>query len=110
MASLFKIGDSFSVPFRFLDADTKEGISLIANQVNISASIANDLGKIIAKCSVFVCPDQEADAGKFILEVSHVITRGWKEGNAQMDIKVTMGDTVRHSGSIKFKIVKSITP
>lgn len=103
----FKIGDTFSVPARFYDTTTKQGIPILPS-TTISARIANKLGAVIADCVVTPYPDQNLDAGYFLVEVSD--TSSWPSGEALFDIKFEDGGAIKHSITECFRIIKSITP
>ncbi len=103
-----KIGDSFALPIEFYDVDTKLGMK-ITDDMNITAQIVNSSNQVIATPVVTVYPDQQADAGFILLEVPTSITQTWKAGSAQLDIKLAIGENVRHSQNIQFQIMRSIT-
>lgn len=104
-----KIGNSFALPIQFYDIDTKLGMA-ITDDMSITAQIVNSSNQVIATPVVTIYPDQEADAGFILLEVPVSTTSTWKAGSAQLDIKLTIGENVRHSQNIQFQIVRSITP
>ena len=108
MNQTIKIGDSFALPIQFYDTDTKLGMA-ITNDMLISAQIINSQNQVIATPVITVYPDQEADAGFILLEVPTSITQTWKAGSAQLDIKLSINDNVRHSQNIQFQVVRSIT-
>ena len=99
-----KQGDSFSLPIRFYDADTKLGMN-ISDEMISSSQIANSAGQIIATPSV----SKLAETGMILLEVSASITQQWKVGQAQLDIKLVINNSVRHSQTLSFNIERSIT-
>lgn len=108
MMNTIKIGDSFALPIQFYDVDTKLGMA-ITDDMLISAQIINSQNQVIAIPIITVYPDQVADAGFILLEVPVSVTQTWKAGSAQLDIKLTIGENVRHSQNIQFQIGRSIT-
>ncbi|MBK0062372.1 MULTISPECIES: hypothetical protein [unclassified Acinetobacter] len=108
MNAIFKIGDSFAVPVQFYDTESDSGMTITGDMV-ITARIINAQNQTIAEPQVTVYPDQQQDAGMILLEVPISQTALWKEGTAQMDIKLEMNGNVRHSQNISFRIVRSIT-
>ena len=108
MTNSIKIGDSFALPIQFYDTDTKLGMA-ITNDMLISAQIINSQNQVIATPVITIYPDQVADAGFILLEVPVSITSTWKAGSAQLDIKLAIGENVRHSQNIQFQIMRSIT-
>jgi hypothetical protein len=108
MNQTIKIGDSFALPIQFYDTDTKLGMA-ITNDMLISAQIINSQNQVIATPVITIYPDQVADAGFILLEVPASITQAWKAGSAQLDIKLSINDNVRHSQNIQFQVVRSIT-
>ncbi|OTG68321.1 hypothetical protein B9T25_06465 [Acinetobacter sp. ANC 4470] len=103
-----KIGDSFAVPIQFYDTEQDVGM-MITNDMNITAQIVNSSNEVIASPSITVYPDQVIDAGFILLEVPASLTRLWKVGTAQLDIKLEIDGNVRHSQNIQFRIERSIT-
>ncbi|MDV4263303.1 hypothetical protein ACG9XY_12310 [Acinetobacter seifertii] len=108
MNASFKIGDSFAVPIQFFNTETDQGLVITPDMV-ITSRIVNALNQTIAEPIVTVYPNQAKDTGMILLEVPASKTYLWKEGIAQMDIKLSMNGNVRHSENISFKIVRSIT-
>lgn len=108
MNAIFKIGDSFAVPIQFYDTQLDQGM-MITQDMIITARIINAQNQTIAEPQITVYPDQNADKGMILLEVPVSQTERWKEGTAQMDIKLLMNGNVRHSQNISFRIVRSIT-
>ncbi|WP_336949088.1 hypothetical protein [Acinetobacter junii] len=104
-----KIGSSFAVPIQFYDTETKLGMAITDDMV-ITAQIVNAHNEVIAIPNITTYPDQVNDAGFILFEVPALITKSWKAGSAQFDIKLTIGENVRHSNTIQFQIIKSITP
>lgn len=103
----FKIGDTFSVPIRFYDTETDDGVE-ITPLMNISCRIQTKAGELISDCVVTPYPDQINDKGYVLLTVAD--TTSWRVGEAQADVKLQILTEIRHSASFCFKIVKSITP
>lgn len=101
------IGDTFSQPIQFTDKTTGEGIE-ITNAMVITASIATSFGEPIADCVVTPYPNQVTDKGFVLLEV--LDTTLWKVGTAEFDVKLVIGDKIKHSMKTPFKIIKGITP
>lgn len=99
-----KQGDSFSLPIQFYDTNTKLGMNF-SDEMLISSQIANSSGQIIATPSV----SKLAETGMILLEVSASITQTWKVGQAQLDIKLVINNSVRHSQTLSFNIERSIT-
>lgn len=108
MNALFKIGDSFAIPVQFYNTETNQGLAITSEMV-ITSRIVNALNQTIAEPIITVYPNQATDTGMILLEVPVSKTYLWKEGIAQMDIKLSMNGNVRHSQNISFKIVRSIT-
>lgn len=108
MNASIKIGDSFALPIQFYDTDTKLGMS-ITNDMSITAQIVNSSNQVIATPVITVYPDQYTDAGFILLEVPASMTQTWKAGSAHLDIKLAIGENVRHSQNIQFQILRSIT-
>ena len=108
MINSIKIGDSFALPIQFYDIDTKLGMQ-ITDDMLITAQIINSQNQVIATPVITVYPDQVADAGFILLEVPVSITSTWKAGSAQLDIKLSINENVRHSQNIQFQIIRSIT-
>ena len=108
MNSIFKIGDSFAVPIQFYDTELDQGMT-ITQDMTITARIINAQNQTIAEPQITAYPDQQQDSGMILLEVPVSQTALWKEGTAQMDIKLEMNGNIRHSQNISFRIVRSIT-
>lgn len=108
MNAIFKIGDSFAVPIQFYDTELDQGMT-ITPDMTITARIINAQNQTIAEPQVTRYQDQQQDAGMILLEVPVSVTQNWKEGTAQMDIKLVINGNVRHSQNISFRIVRSIT-
>lgn len=107
MKALIKIGDSFALPVQFYDTATGEGLNITDNML-ITAEIINSTAQTIATPTILKL-DQGTNTGMIVLEVSTAITQLWKAGSAVLDIKLQMGDAVRHSQNIPFSIERSIT-
>ena len=71
----------------------------------ISSQIANTSGQVIATPNI----SKLAEAGMILLEVPASITQIWKVGKAQLDIKLIIENSVRHSQTLSFSIERSIT-
>lgn len=99
-----KQGDSFTLPIQFYDTDTKLGM-IITNEMVISSQIANSSGQVIATPTI----SKLAEAGMILLEVPASITQNWKIGKAQLDIKLVIENSVRHSQTLTFNIERSVT-
>ncbi|AMW79761.1 hypothetical protein AMD27_13215 [Acinetobacter sp. TGL-Y2] len=104
MKATIKIGDSFAVPIQFYDTKTNLGM-MLNDDMKISATIINSSQHVIAKPVVTLLEQ----AGMILLEVPVSITKDWKIGTAQLDIKLEINDRVRHSENIQFQILRSIT-
>ena len=100
----FKQGDTFSLPIQFYNTDTKLGM-IITDEMIISSQIANSSGQVIATPNI----SKLAEAGMILLEVPASITQNWKVGKAQLDIKLVIENSVRHSQTLSFSIERSIT-
>ena len=100
----FKQGDTFSLPIQFYDTETKLGM-IITDEMVISSQIANTSGQVIATPNI----SKLAEAGMILLEVPASITQNWKVGKAQLDIKLVIENSVRHSQTLSFSIERSIT-
>lgn len=102
-----KRGDTFSLPVKFKDSETGEGIPL-SSAYTIECVIL--LPKNIRFTpSIQIYPNQLVDAGRFILSATAEETALWDLGVATMDIKITYDGSVRHSDNFSFKIVERIT-
>lgn len=99
-----KQGDSFSLPIQFYDTETKLGMN-ITDEMFISSQIINTSGQVIATPSVI----KLVETGMILLEVPTSITQNWKAGKAQLDIKLVIENSVRHSQTLSFNIERSIT-
>lgn len=99
-----KQGDSFSLPIQFYDTDKKLGMT-ITDEMIISSQIANTSGQIIATPII----SKLAETGMILLEVPALITKNWKVGKAQLDIKLVVEDSIKHSQTLTFNIERSIT-
>ncbi len=100
----FKQGDTFSLPIQFYDTETKLGM-IITDEMVISSQIANTSGQVIATPTI----SKLTEAGMILLEVPASITQNWKVGKAQLDIKLIIENSVRHSQTLSFSIERSIT-
>ncbi len=100
-----KIGDSFAVPIQFFDTKSDQGFLIPANAI-LESKIVNSSKQVIAEPMIKIDQDK---TGFIVLEVSPSITRNWKVGTAQLDIKMSVDQQVRHSGTIQFLIEASIT-
>ena len=107
MKATIKTGDSFALPVQFYDTATGEGLN-ITNDMIITAEIVNSSAQNIATPTIIKL-DQSIHAGMIVLEVPASITKLWKVGTAQLDIKLQMNDAIRHSQNIQFLIERSIT-
>ena len=107
MKATIKTGDSFALPIQFYDTTTGQGLS-ITNDMIITAEIVNSSAQNIATPTIIKL-DQSANAGMIVLEVPATITKLWKVGTAQLDIKLQIDDAIRHSQNIQFLIERSIT-
>lgn len=105
MNAICKVGDSFTVPIQFYDTKTGQGM-LLTDDMKFSAHIVNSSQQIIAIPMISVLWDV---VGMILLEVPISVTREWKTGTAQLDIKLEMNGNVRHSQNIQFQIQRSIT-
>lgn len=103
----FKNGDTFDLPIQLCDATTNEGIE-ITDDMQFSASVRDQYGKLLAELQVEPYPDQEESPG-YVLISSSASTEAWTIGLAQMDIKLVQLGAVRHSKTIDFNIVRAIT-
>ena len=104
----FKQGDTFSLPIQFYDTEQNVGITLTPD-MQISSTMINAAGKVIAEPNVAMYPDQIADAGMIVLHVAAALTEQWPVGMATMDIRLQIGDVVKHSHNFQFKIERSIS-
>ena len=104
-----KIGDSFDVPVQMVDSTTGLGVE-ITPSMSFSCSIVNLLGDVIATPTVTPYPDQVNDIGYMLLSVPTRVTSTWQAGKVKTDIKMTIGDAVRHSQEFSFYVVEAITP
>ncbi|WP_151713356.1 hypothetical protein [Acinetobacter bereziniae] len=100
-----KIGDSFTVPIQFFDTNTDQGFLIPTNAI-LESKIVNSSKQVIAEPMIKIDQDK---TGFIVLEVSSSITRNWKVGTAQLDIKMSVDQQVRHSETIQFLIEASIT-
>ena len=107
MKATIKTGDSFALPVQFYDTATGEGLN-ITNDMIITAEIVNSSAQNIATPTIIKL-DQSANAGMIVLEVPASITKLWKVGTAQLDIKLQIDEAIRHSQNIQFLIERSIT-
>lgn len=107
MKATIKIGDSFTLPIQFYDTATGEGLT-ITDDMTITADIINSMGHAIAIPSISKL-DQGINSGMILLEVPASTTQQWKVGSAQLDIKLQIRESVRHSQNIQFNIERSIT-
>lgn len=107
MKATIKTGDSFALPIQFYDTNTKFGLR-ITDDMLITANIVNSTSQPIATPTIIKL-DQGIQAGMIVLEVPATITKLWKVGTAQLDIKLQIGDAIRHSQNIQFVIERSIT-
>lgn len=105
----FKIGDSFDVPIQMIDSTTGEGVEITAGMV-FTCNIVNLLNEVIATPTVTSYADQVLNKGYLLLSVPTSVTSTWKVGKVKADIKMTIGDSVRHSQEFSFNIVEAITP
>ncbi|MEG2263724.1 MAG: hypothetical protein RSC68_05085 [Acinetobacter sp.] len=103
-----KTGDSFTVPIQFYDTQTDQGFAIPVGAI-LEAKIINSAKQVIAVPQISIDQDQVANAGFILLEVLPSITQMWKAGSAQLDIKMSINDQVRHSQTIQFLIEASIT-
>lgn len=104
MDMLIKTGDSFAVPIQFYDTKTDLGM-VLSEDMLITATIINSSQQVIAE-PVITLLDQ---VGMILLEVPISITKNWKVGTAQLDLKLEINGNVRHSQNIQFRIERSIT-
>ena len=105
----FKIGDSFDVPIQMIDSTTGEGVEITTGMV-FTCTAVNLLNEVIANPTVTPYPDQINDTGYMLLSVPTSVTSTWKIGKVKTDIKMTIGNSVRHSQEFSFYVVESITP
>ena len=104
-----KIGDSFDVPIQMIDSTTGEGVEITTGMV-FTCTIVNLLNEVIAAPTVTPYADQTLNKGYLLLSVPTSVTSTWKSGKVKTDIKMTIGDSVRHSQEFSFNIVEAITP
>lgn len=103
-----KIGDSFDVPVQLVDSETGDGVPITIDMV-ITSSIVNISGNVIGTPTITPYSDQVTDAGFILLSVPTSVTSTWSVGKAKFDIKIVIGDSVRHSSDFPFEIKQGIT-
>lgn len=103
-----KVGDSFDVPIRLINTVDKTGIE-ITPDMEFSCSIINVAGDVIATPTITPYPNQVDDKGFILLSVPTSVTATWSVGKALLDIKVIIGQSVKHSQDYTFDIRRSIT-
>lgn len=103
----FKIGDTFDLPIQLCDASTGEGIP-VSDSMQLSAQVRDCFGHLLCDLQVSPYPDQTNSRG-YVLLSSVQSTSGWPAGVGQMDIKLVQYGAIRHSQTIEFNIVRSIT-
>ena len=103
----FKIGDTFDLPIQLCDATTGEGIPL-SDQMQLTAQVRDCFGHLLCDLQVSPYPDQVNSSG-YVLLSSLQGTSEWPTGIGQMDVKLVQYGAVRHSQTIEFNIVRSIT-
>ena len=103
-----KISDSFDVPIQMINTSTGEAVEITSGMM-FSSKIINLQGEVIATPSVVPYLDQTADKGFLLLSVPTSVTSTWKVGKAKTDIKLVVGDSVRHSQDFSFYIIEAIT-
>lgn len=102
----FKIGDTFDLPIQLCDASTGEGIEITSGML-FTSSVNDQYNRKLADLEVSPYPDQVQSAGYVLLSCPD--TSDWPAGLGQMDIKLVQGGAIRHSQTIEFTIVRSIT-
>lgn len=103
----FKAGDTFDLPVQLFDTDSEQGIAL-TDDMQFSAQVNDKFGRLISVLDVTPYVDQNTHAGFMLL--SFVGDTGhWPIGLAQTDIKLVQYGSIRHSQTIDFDIVRSIT-
>lgn len=108
MNLIFKRGDSFTLPIQFYDTDNEIGLRLTTD-MQITAQIITASKVTIAAPKVTIFEDQIISPGMILLEVLATETSQWPEGSAIMDIRLQIGEVVKHSQNIQFRIERSIT-
>ena len=103
-----KISDSFDVPIQMIDTSTGEAVE-ITSSMTFSSKIVNLQGEVIATPKITPYADQTADKGFLLLSVPTSVTSTWKVGKAKTDIKMSLGDSVRHSQDFSFYIIEAFT-
>lgn len=105
---ILKQGDTFSVSFKFADA---EGLPVTGATSKFKSQVRNKAnGDLYGNLSV---REDSDNAGTYILQSG--ITDGvqdtqlWKEGTGYFDIQYTDGDVVTSTNTVKFKIVGDVT-
>ena len=104
----FKTGADFEYPLELFDVDANASVAIAAN-MQIQASIAITRGGIrkrVSTCSVVPM----AQVGFFKLIVPAAETSKWYEGDADIEVKMTIEGKVVISDFIPFTIEKSINP
>lgn len=104
----FKTGADFEYPLELFDVDANTSVT-IAENMQIEASIAiTRLGirKRVSTCSIAPM----AQVGFFKLIVPAAETSKWYEGEADIEVKMTIDGKVVISDFIPFTIEKSINP
>ena len=102
----FKTGADFEYPLELFDVDANASVAIAAN-MQIQASIAITRGGIrkrVATCSVIPM----GQVGFFKLIVPAAETSKWYEGDADIEVKMTIEGKVVISDFIPFTIEKSI--
>lgn len=103
----FKIGDTFDLPIQLCEAGTGQGLP-VSDDMQLSAHIRDCFGHLLCELQVSPYPDQINSPG-FVLLSCMQPTTGWPAGLGQMDVKLVQLGTIRHSQTIEFNIVRSIT-
>lgn len=104
----FKTGADFEYPLELFDVDANASVAITEN-MQIEASIAITRGGIrkkVSTCSVVPM----GQVGFFKLIVPAVETSKWYEGEADIEVKMTIDGKVVISDFIPFTIEKSINP
>lgn len=103
----FKIGDTLNIPVQWIDEDTDQGVIINPDYV-IACTILTSYGVKFFP-DVTINPDQVFHAGEFTIHLPASVTETMMPCTATLDIKVSIGDEVKHSEDFSFIVKRSIT-
>ena len=99
-----KTGATLSASIQITNKNNKKPM-IIDNSVFISGNITNHANKVLTPLEVVV-QDQEKYPGFILLNVSADVTSTWGPGEAFLNLKMVINNSVIKTDSYKFIIIK----